>query len=91
MSDDTTVFASGNLASPRRIIAGVLAQFGFFAIERETALAILTGTGLPARALDEPDFPISLEQELAICAALVARLPPGRPAPTWRGRGRAPE
>jgi AraC-like DNA-binding protein len=77
MSRDASVIASGNLASPRRIIAGVLGQFGFLNIEADTALAILTNAGLPARALDEPDFPISLQQELAICATLVTQLPPG--------------
>jgi AraC-like DNA-binding protein len=77
MSEDLTVLASGNLASPRRIIAGVLGQFGFLDIDRDTARAILTDAGLPARSLEEPDFPISLQQELEICAALVTRLPEG--------------
>ena len=77
MSQDSPVIASGNLASPRRIIAGVLGQLGFLDIDPEAATAILTNAGLPARAVDEPDFPISLQQELEICAALVARLPPG--------------
>jgi len=77
MISDSSVMASGNLASPRRIIAGVLGQLNFTGIEGPAARAMLTGAGLPARALDEPDFPISLQQELEICAALVARLPPG--------------
>ena len=38
------------------------------------ALELFTDAGLPARALEEPDFPISLEQELIICMALVRRL-----------------
>ena len=77
MSDESSVIASGNLASPRRIIAGVLGQLGFLDIDAETAREIFTGAGLPPRALEEPDFPISLQQELDICAALVRQLPPG--------------
>lgn len=77
MNQGSSVIASGNLASPRRIIAGVLGQFGFMEIDADTAKTILTNAGLPARALEEPDFPISLQQELEICAELVTRLPPG--------------
>ena len=75
MSEESTVIASGNLASPRRIIAGVLGQFGFLELDEASAREILTNAGLPARALEEPDFPISLQQELEICADLVSRLP----------------
>ena len=77
MKQQSSVLASGNLGSPRRIIAGLLAQLGMLRIDRETALAIFTTAGLPARALDEPDFPVSLQQELEIIAALVSQLPPG--------------
>lgn len=31
---------------------------------------MFTAAGLPVRALGEPDFPISLEQDLALCAAI---------------------
>lgn len=75
MTQDSSVLVSGSLASPRRIIAGLLAQLGFMNIDAETARSIFTLTGLPARALDEPDFPISLQQELEILATLVSRLP----------------
>ena len=77
MNQGSTVIASGNLASPRRIIAGVLGQFGFLAIPDRTARSILINAGLPARALQEPDFPLSLRQELEICADLVSRIPAG--------------
>ena len=77
MNQESTVIASGNLASPRRIIAGVLGQFGFLAIPDRTARSILINAGLPARALQEPDFPLSLRQELEICADLVSRIPAG--------------
>ena len=75
MEADTSVIASGNLASARRIVAGVLGQLSFLAVEPERARQIITNAGLPERALEEPDFPISLGQEQEICAALVAGLP----------------
>ena len=75
MTQDGVVIASGNLASPRRIIAGVLGQFVLHGVDHACAATILTDAGLPTRALEEPDFPISLQQELQICAALVERIP----------------
>ena len=76
MSD--TVIASGNLATARRTISGVLSQFALLGIDAAIAGSLVTDAGLPARAMDEPDFPISLQQELEICSALVAGLPSGR-------------
>lgn len=73
---DPSIIASGNLASPRRIIAGLLAQLDILQVDKPTAQSIFTNAGLPARALEEPEFPVSLEQELAIIAALVSQLPP---------------
>ena len=77
MSLDSSVLVSGNLASPRRIIAGVLAQFAILNITQDAAKSILTNAGLPARALQEPDFPVSLQQELEIIAVLLTQQPPG--------------
>jgi AraC-like DNA-binding protein len=74
MPDQTTVVASGNLASARRTVTGLLGQLAFLDVNDTDALAMFTNAGLPARALEEPDFPISLEQELVICLALVRRL-----------------
>jgi hypothetical protein len=73
MADQTTVVASGNLASARRTVTGLLGQLVFLDVNDQDALAMFTDAGLPARALEEPDFPISLEQELVICMALVRR------------------
>jgi AraC-like DNA-binding protein len=70
MESQATVIASGNLATSRRTITGVLGQFALLSVNDSTALEILTDTGLPPRALDEPDFPISLNQELLVCLAL---------------------
>jgi AraC-like DNA-binding protein len=77
MNQDSTILASGNLASPRRMIAGILGQFGILSMDRDAARAIITSAGLPARALQEPDFPVSLQQELEIISVLVAQLPAG--------------
>jgi AraC-like DNA-binding protein len=74
MTDQTTVVASGNLASARRTVTGLLGQLVFLDVNDQDALAMFTDAGLPARALEEPDFPIALEQELVICMALVRRL-----------------
>ena len=71
---DETVIASGNLATSRRTIMGVLGQCRLFGIEEAGTREIFTRAGLPSRALEELDFPISLDQELEICNALVRTL-----------------
>jgi AraC-like DNA-binding protein len=68
------IIASGNLATSRRIIMGVLGQCALFGIDENSVRGIVTAVGLPARALEELDFPISLGQELEICNALVRTL-----------------
>ncbi|CAA0094487.1 putative HTH-type transcriptional regulator [Halioglobus japonicus] len=73
MDHNPTVIASGNLASSQRTVTGLLGQLVFLNVSDEDALALFNDAGLPARALAEPDFPISLEQELIICMALVRR------------------
>jgi AraC-like DNA-binding protein len=77
MKENSAVIASGNLATRLRTINGLLGQFALLETGRERALEILTGAGLPERALDEPDFPISLEQELTACLGLTRDLPGG--------------
>lgn len=81
MNSDSTVIASGNLATSRRTIMGVLGQLALLDVSDEYALAMFTSAGLPARALQEPDFPISLGQELIICLALDRSLATGRHSP----------
>ena len=70
MKNDGLVIASGNLATARRTITGVLGQLMVLNVSDRDALEVFTDAGLPARALEEPDFPISLDQELLICLAL---------------------
>lgn len=74
MTEAATLIASGNLATPRRTITGVLSQLMLLQIETEKAQQMFTDAGLPPRALEEPDFPISLQQELILCLALVKSL-----------------
>jgi len=76
MPNEANVIASGNLATARRTIVGVLGQMDFLRIGEDRAVEILTGVGLPARAYDEPDFPLSFEQEIAIIAAMLRELGP---------------
>ena len=80
MKSNTTVIASGNLATSRRTITGALGQLALLDISRAHALGIFTDAGLPSRALDEPDFPISLDQELIICSG-IERLLAGEKSP----------
>ncbi len=68
------VIASGNLASSRRIAAGLLAQLSFLDCPDDRSRRLLAGAGLPPRVRSEPDFPISMAQELDVCASLVASL-----------------
>jgi len=75
---DNQVIASGNLATARRTVAGVLSQFALFELPLQTGQALITGAGLPAQALEQPDFPISLEQELIIALGIVHFLAPQR-------------
>jgi len=78
MSQNPIVIASGNLATARRTIMGVLGQCRLFGIDEARTRDIFTRAGLPYRALEELDFPISLDQELEICNALVRTLAASR-------------
>ncbi len=80
MATQDTVIASGNLATSRRTVTGLLGQLMLLDVGDREALELFIGAGLPARALAEPDFPISLEQELTICMALVRMLGSDRSA-----------
>ena len=81
MNPDNTIIASGNLATSRRSIMGLLGQCAMLQVSKGVTRKIFTGAGLPGRAVEEPDFPISLQQELVICMALV-NTPPDNRSPT---------
>ena len=78
MSSTDNVIASGNLATPRRTIMGMLGQCALFDLNERLTKEIFTSVGLPERALETLDFPISLEQELLACDALLQTLDSGR-------------
>ena len=65
------VLASGNLASSRRTLMGILGQLSLLEMGEQENLSMITRAGLPARALAEPDFPISLQQDLYLTGYLV--------------------
>jgi AraC-like DNA-binding protein len=68
------LLANGSLASRRRTVAGVLGQMELVGIPEDEVLATLRIAGLPARALSDPDFPISLDQELVVLSRMLERL-----------------
>lgn len=69
------VIASGNLGSPRRTIGGLLGQIDMIGLGPTEAIDILRRAGLPARAYDEPGFPISLQQDFETLSSLREHLP----------------
>lgn len=68
------VLFSGNLATPRRTVVGVLAHIGRLELPPEEQARFFDRCGLPPIALTHPDIPISLEQELTCMARIVAVL-----------------
>jgi AraC-like DNA-binding protein len=74
MDTSEQLIASGNLGTSRRMIMGILSQSALFELDSGQLRDIFTGAGLPARALEQLDFPISLQQELGICHELVRSL-----------------
>ncbi len=68
------VLASVNLASARRTVSGVVDQLKIVGMGDDEIVAGFRRVGLPARARDEPEFPVSRDQELTLLAELVTRL-----------------
>lgn len=71
---DVTPLLSGNLASSRRTITGVMGQLALAGLDDAQRLAILGQIGLPPQATEDPEFPISTAQELQALSALVGEL-----------------
>ncbi|TVS13045.1 MAG: AraC family transcriptional regulator [Gammaproteobacteria bacterium] len=65
---------SGNLASSRRTLAGVMGQLALAGLDDEARIAVLRQIGLPAQAAEDPEFPISLAQELQALSLMLPRL-----------------
>lgn len=78
MSSHSTVLASGNLGSSRRTVTGILGQLALAGLDEDETLAILQQIGLPAAAIEDPEFPLSLQQELQALALVLPRLESGR-------------
>ena len=64
---------SGNLATPRRTVFGVFGMLERSQVPLEDAPAFLVECGLSPLALQEPDVPVTREQQL-VCMARLLRL-----------------
>lgn len=73
-SSREVVLHAGNLATPRRTVLGVLAHIARLGMPPDEEREFLLGSGLPPIAVDQPDIPITLEQELTCMARIVGRL-----------------
>lgn len=69
------VLATGTLATKRRTMAGILGQLGVVGMPQPEELRILRAAGLPARAMTDQDFPISVDRELAVLGMMLEHLP----------------
>ncbi|HSG89031.1 MAG TPA: helix-turn-helix domain-containing protein [Pseudomonadales bacterium] len=69
-----TILATGTLATKRRTVAGILAQFGVADVPERELLRILRSAGLPARAMTDQDFPISVDRELVVLSVMLGHM-----------------
>ncbi|MEQ8485522.1 MAG: helix-turn-helix domain-containing protein [Pseudomonadales bacterium] len=65
---------SGTLATRRRTVAGILGQCGLAGLGEAELRGILRLAGLPARAAEDPDFPISVDRELTALSLMLRRI-----------------
>lgn len=65
---------SGNLASSRRTITGVLGQLALAGLSDGERLSVVRQIGLPTAAIEDPEFPISLGQELQALSLMLPHL-----------------
>jgi len=72
--DATQPLTSGNLASSRRTITGVLGQLALAGLSDAERLTIVRQIGLPTAAIEDPEFPISLGQELQALSLMLPHL-----------------
>lgn len=70
----TRTLATGTLATRRRTVAGILGQCGLVGLEDAEVRHILRLSGLPARAADDPDFPVSVDRELTALSLILRRV-----------------
>lgn len=74
--EDAVVLWTGNLATPRRTVLGIFGMLEKSEIPLERAAPFLVECGLPPIALQEPDVPITREQQLRTMARILARMSP---------------
>lgn len=72
---EARVRAAGDLAAAPRTLAGLMGQLGMAGISDEAAARFLEAQGLPRRAAEDPDFPLTLDQELAALQAMLRQAP----------------
>lgn len=82
-SADDEILLRGDLATPRRTVLGVFGHFAQSDIPPEEIRRLLLEHGLPPIALEEPDIPITHEQQLACIRALLDRVGPERSIPAY--------
>lgn len=81
MADDAHVLWTGNLATPRRTVLGVFGLLEKSEIPTDAAGPFLVESGLPPIALQEPDIPITREQQLRTMARLLQHMSPDQSLP----------
>jgi AraC-like DNA-binding protein len=79
--EPTEVLWTGNLATPRRTVLGVFGVLDRSEIPLEEAAGFLRSCGLPPIALEEPDIPITREQQLVCMGRLLDHLDPALSIP----------
>lgn len=73
MSESSQVIISGNLATAHRTITGALGLMELFGIPPQKSKQMIQNAGLPAHAFDDPSFPISANQHLALMNAILSQ------------------
>ncbi len=76
---DARILWTGNLATPRRTVLGLLGQIERSGVPVEHIGAVLVELGLPVLALQEPDISITHDQQLD-CISLLLQRVQGSPA-----------
>ena len=69
---------AGSLSTRRRTVAGVIGQARLLGLAPHATAAVLRDAGLPGRAGEDPDFPITMDQELRALDHCLRALPLAR-------------
>jgi AraC-like DNA-binding protein len=74
MASARSTLLKGTLATRRRTVTGILGQCGLAGLSETEIRAVLRLAGLPARAADDPDFPVSVDRELTALSFMLRRV-----------------